>query len=26
MREEDKSAYRFGDTSIPLVTGVVGKR
>lgn len=25
-REEDKSAYRFGDTSIPLVTGVVGKR
>jgi len=25
-REEDKSAYRFEDTSIPLVTGVVGKR
>lgn len=25
-REEDKPAYRFEDTSIPLVTGVVGKR
>ena len=25
-REEDNPAYRFGDTSISLVTGVVGKR
>ena len=25
-RDEDKPAYRFEDTSIPLVTGVVGKR
>jgi len=25
-RIEDQAAYRFGDTSIPLVTAVVGKR